>query len=47
MQIPQLKSWVTDNGVEDDEFFKMSQSSRTKKAEWVSYVKKKLQQAGA
>jgi hypothetical protein len=33
---------VTDNSLEDDEFFKMSQNSRTKKAEWVSYVKKKL-----
>lgn len=47
LQIADLKSWVTDNNQEDDEFFKLSQSSKTKKADWVSYVKKKLQKAGA
>lgn len=44
-QIAELKSWVTDNSLEDDEFFKMSQASKTKKADWVKYVKQKLQSA--
>jgi hypothetical protein len=42
LQIPQLKAWVTDSSLEDDEFFKLSQSSKTKKTDWVKYVKKKL-----
>ena len=29
---------MTDNGLEDDEFFKLGQSSKTKKADWVAYV---------
>lgn len=42
LQIPQLKAWVTDSSLEDEEFFKLSQSSKTKKPDWVKYVKKKL-----
>jgi hypothetical protein len=42
-QIAELKAWVTDSNVEDDDFFKMSQASKTKKADWVAYVKRKLQ----
>lgn len=42
VQIADLKAWVTDNSLEDDEFFKLSQSSKTKKADWVKYVNAKL-----
>jgi hypothetical protein len=42
-QIAELKAWVTDSNLEDDDFFKMSQASKTKKADWVAYVKRKLQ----
>jgi hypothetical protein len=41
-QIADLKAWVTDNSLEDDEFFKLSQASKTKKADWVKYVNAKL-----
>jgi hypothetical protein len=40
----QLKAWVTDSSLEDDEFFKLSQNSKTKKTDWVKYVKNKLAQ---
>lgn len=42
LQVAQLKAWVTDSTLEDQEFFEMSQSSKTKKPDWVKYVKKKL-----
>ncbi|WIA08464.1 hypothetical protein OEZ85_007901 [Tetradesmus obliquus] len=42
MTIQLLKAWVTDSSLEDEEFFKLSQSSKTKKTDWVTYVKKKL-----
>lgn len=41
-QIADLKAWVTDNSLEDDEFFKLSQNSKTKKVDWVKYVNAKL-----
>eukprot|EP00775_Hariotina_reticulata_P007025 gene7025-7239_t len=47
MTVAALKAWVTDNGLEDDEFFKLGQSSKTKKADWVTYANKKLEAARA
>ena len=44
-QVAQLKEWVTDNRLEDDDYFKMSQASKTKKADWVAFVKQKLENA--
>lgn len=46
-QVAALKAWVTDNGLEDDEYFKLGQSSKTKKADWVAYVNRKLEAARA
>jgi hypothetical protein len=46
-QIAELKAWVTDNSQEDDAFFAMSQSSKTKKADWVKYVTAKIAAAAA
>jgi hypothetical protein len=42
LQVALLKQWVTDSSLEDDEFFKLSQNSKTKKTDWVKYVKQKL-----
>jgi hypothetical protein len=42
LQVAQLKAWVTDSSLEDEEFFKLSQNSKTKKTDWVKFVKKKL-----
>lgn len=42
VQVAALKAWVTDSSLEDEEFFKLSQSSKTKKADWVKYVKQRL-----
>jgi thioester reductase-like protein len=44
-QIAQLKEWVTDNRLEDDDYFKMMQASKTKKSDWVEFVKQKLESA--
>jgi hypothetical protein len=44
-QIAQLKEWVTDNRLEDDEYFKMMQATKTKKGDWVEFVKQKLEAA--
>jgi hypothetical protein len=44
-QIAQLKEWVTDNRLEDDDYFKMMQASKTKKSDWVEFVKQKLENA--
>jgi hypothetical protein len=40
------KAWVTDNSQEDEAFFAMSQSSKTKKADWVKYVTAKIGSGG-
>jgi hypothetical protein len=44
-QISELKAWVTDNYLEDDEFCAMSRARTTRKADWVAYVNRKLQAA--
>jgi hypothetical protein len=41
-QIAALQQWVIFNRLEDDDFFKLLKSSRTKKAEWVAFVQRKL-----
>jgi hypothetical protein len=42
MQVAHLKAWVTDNQLQDEEFFKLCQHQKTRKADWVQYVKGKL-----
>jgi hypothetical protein len=36
---------VTDNRLEDDDYFKMMLASKTKKSDWVEFVKQKLENA--
>jgi hypothetical protein len=41
-QVADLKAWVTDNAQEDEEFLALSTNNKTKKADWVKFVAKKI-----
>jgi hypothetical protein len=44
-QIAQLQAWVTNNRLDDDEFWAMTRARKTRKADYVAYVNRKLQAA--